>query len=661
MKRIVFDDRAAKRTMRDLPAPRADQGRLLVRTTVSLVASTPQGEAGAVGVVEEVGKGLERAFRVGDRVAIAGDETSLHGEFNIVPMDLAVKIPRTISDQQASFCALGSLTLHGLRHLRASLGDVVAVVGLGVLGQLAVQLLQLSGVRVVALDDDPRRLKTARQFGAEDTASLRETTAGKAVRSLTDGRGVDGLVITWAGQAGLDIAAQLTAPRARMVILDSSGGAFPFEAFMDKELEITVSRGLGRDPNDHQRVPRWFVRENMAEILRLLSPRNEHPLEVQPLISQVYGFTEGLRAFDDTKNSQKQAMGLILTYPEPAEKKKKRTVPKTKAPAVPVGAKADVAVAVIGAGDFATNHLIPELKSNKGVHLHTLITQTSESAEAARRRFKFQNASTTLQDALGNREINAVAIATRNSSHAELVQKALRARKPVWVAKPLGLSEDDLDAITKTRGRSKAFFMTGYARRFSPLALEAREVLKDITVPKVVSIRINRGQGDPWAWVNASEEGGGRLIGDVCQFVDFARYLVGAPVQAVLADRAGVESDYADDAIITLRFVDGSLATITFTAQGDPAAGEERIEVFAGGTALAITDFERLDITRDGKTSKSSERNGLKKGFEHALEEFFHAVKDGGPAPIDEDEQLETALATLLILESLQTGRRVNL
>ena len=272
--------------------------------------------------------------------------------------------------------------------------------------------------------------------------------------------------------------------------------------------------------------------------------------------------------------------------------------------------------------------------------------------------FGFAVATTATDEILDDPAINAVLVATRHDSHAALTARALAANKAVWVEKPLGLTRADIDAVAEARAGSRGFFQIGFNRRFAPHAVAARERLARHAGAGVVMMRINAGPVPRDSWVVDAAEGGGRVLGEMCHFVDLARFLIGSPITGVVADSAGGSPD---DVSATLRFADGGMAGIVYTAQGDTASGKERIEAFAGGTVVTIDDFRALTLTEGGKTTTRTDRLGQDKGHAAALAAFVAAVKTGGPAPVDEAESIETSRATLAILESLAKGARIAL
>lgn len=716
MKQVIQSARSGKLSLKEVPAPKVRSGALLVRTHASLISAgtermvidfakkTLAGKAkerpdlvrkvldkakrdgvlatfkavmarldeplplgySAAGTVMGVGAGLDGAFRIGQRVAMAGAGLANHAELNVVPRNLAAPIPDDVSDEEACFGTLAAIAMAGVRNLAPQLGDVVAVLGVGLVGQLASQLLALSGARVIAIDVDPARLDLARRTGAELTWRLGEPGLVEAVAALTGGLGCDGILIAAATDSSepLELAAELARDRAAVVMVGKTGTEFPYAAFMKKELRLMVSRsyGPGRYDEDFEgrgvKYPvgwvRWTEAENLRECVRLMSPSLPRRLDVGALISHRFPFDEAETAYQLVTGRAEPCLGVVLRY-EGETKSAPAAFPASSAKA------GGCTLGVIGAGAFARTVLLPELKRLSGVEFRTLCTTRGQTAEHGASTFGFAKASTEIDDVLNDPAINAVLVATRHSNHAELTARCLAAGKSVIVEKPLALDRDQLNQVIAARNGSAGFFTIGFNRRFAPMSRTAAQLLARHPGPKMLVLRVNAGALPAESWVNAAEEGGGRILGEVCHFVDLARALAGSPINAVQADAARVSHGGCDDLTVTLSFADGSLATIVYTAQGDSSFSKERFECFAGGTVVAIDNFLSLSVTENGKTRVEKAKLGQDKGHRAELEAFVQAVTAGGPAPVDEAELIETSLATIAVLDSLREGRRISL
>ena len=715
MKQVIQSARTGKLALKDVPEPRVRAGAVLVRVHASLISAGTErmvidfarkslaGKAkerpdlvrkvldkvhrdglaatfkavmarldeplplgySAAGEVVGLGPGTEGAFRVGQRVALAGAGLANHAEFDCVPTSLVAPIPDGVGYEQASFGTLSAISLAGVRNLGVGLGDVVTVMGVGLVGQLAVQLLALQGARVIAIDVDRDRLDLAARMGAELTWVLGQPGLAEAVAALTAGRGSDAVLVAAATSSSepLELAADLARDRARVVLVGKTGTEFPYAAFMKKELSLMVSRsyGPGRYDDDFElggiKYPvgwvRWTETENLAESLRLMAPSLPRRLDVSPLITHRYDIDRAEEAYALVTGGQAPHMGVVLGYPERTPSKP-AALPPSAAPA-----PGRCALGVIGAGNFARTVLLPELARLPNVDLIALATTRGATADHGAKTFNFLRSTTDAADILADPAVNAVLVATRHSDHAQFVADALAAGKSVLVEKPLALTLEQLDLVRRTRHGAANFFQVGFNRRFAPFAVTMQDELSRHPGPKIISIRVNAGSLPPESWINADAEGGGRILGELCHFVDLARFLASSPIVKVDAQAAHLSQGTSDDVSVTLTFGDGSLATILYTSLGDSAFSKERIECFAGGTVLAMDNFLTLTITGNGKSRTFKAKGGQDKGHSGELSAFAKAVAAGGPAPVDEDELLETSLATLAVLDSLRLGHSV--
>ena len=722
MKQVVQSARSGKLSLRDVPAPGVKAGHLLVRNRASLISAgtermvvgfakksllakararpdlvrkvmdkarrdgigatmrsvlarldepLPLGYSASADVVA-IGAGLEGAFQVGQRVAVAGAGLANHAELNVIPRNLAVAVPDGVADEEACFATLGAISLHGVRNLNLGLGDTAAVVGVGLVGQLAIQFLNLAGIRAIAFDYDPERLDLAWRMGAETVWNLADGGPAEAVASWTAGLGCDGVLIAAATDSSdpMTLAAEIARDRARISLVGITGTEFPYREFMKKELSLVVSRsyGPGRYDDDYEgrdvKYPeghvRWTETANLAESVRLMAPgRNgASRLDVAALITHRFPFAEAEAAYTMITAGETPHLGVVLTYPEKSEKAAAVVAPKFGAVATPRTGKC--VLGVIGAGNFARSQLLPALRDMKECQLHTIVTQRGISAEHSQERFGFTQAETETAAVLDNAEINAVLIATPHSSHAALTTAALKAGKSVFVEKPLALTHDELNQVVAARNDADGFFLVGFNRRFAPMAVAARARLAARDGPKFLVLRVNAGRLPPDSWQGRAEEGQGRILGEVCHFIDLAAFLVGAPVVAVTT-AAATAAGNCEDVSVTLEFADGGLATIAYTALGDTAFSKERFECYAGGMVVSIDNFRTMTVAADGKVKTNTARLGQDKGHKAEMRAFVAAVAAGGPAPVDEAALINASRATIAVLESLQSGHRVTL
>ena len=715
MKQVIQSRRTGKLALKDVPAPKVRSGHLLVRTRASLISagtermvidfarknlaakaqarpdlvkkvldkakkeglwntwktvmarldeSLPLGYS-AAGDVIAVGAGLEGAFRVGDRVAMAGAGIANHAELNAVPRNLVARIPDGVSDEEACYGTVGAIALHAARNTGAGLGDVVAVIGCGLVGQLAARFLTLAGARVVALDYADDRLELAANLGAE-TVAKPDGDAANLVRGMNGGLGADAVLIAAATSSNepFELAADLARDRARVVLVGLTGTEFPYAPFMQKELNIVVSRsyGPGRyDPDFEGRgvkYPegwvRWTETANLEETLRLMTPDRPQRLDVNPFTTHRFALDKAEAAYALVTISAERHLGVVLTYGADADAGLHLIRRRQASPA-----KDSTVLGLIGAGNFARAVLLPALKSAGDVRFKTLATQRGASAEHGAETQGFETAASDPDVVLSDAEINTVVIATRHDSHAALTAAALRAGKSVFVEKPLALDVDQLNDVIAAVNDSTGILQVGFNRRFAPLITRLRQHFNGVAGAKMIAIRVNGGAIDGGHWTQSSDEGGGRILGEACHFVDLARAIAGAPITFVRADAATQSGSAGDDVTASIGFKDGSLATLIYTGSGDTAVAKERVEVFAGGRAAVLDDFRVLTLAAGGKTVET--KSTQDKGHTAQLTAFLAAVRGERDAPIPEDQLIEVSMATIAILDSLRSGDRIAL
>lgn len=721
MKQIIQSARSGKLSLTEVPDPKVRAGHLLVRTRASLISAgtermvvefarknlaakararpdlvrkvldkarrdgigatirtvlarldepLPLGYS-ASGEVVALGDGTEGQFRVGQRVAVAGAGLANHADLNLVPVSLAAPVPDDVNDEEACFGTLATIALHAVRNLEVGFGDCVAVIGAGLVGQLAAQILELAGARVAVFDYDASRLDLARYGRAAFTWNLGDGDPAEAVLDFTGGLGCDGVLIAAATESNepFNLAALIARDRARISLVGVIGTEVPYREFMLKELSLVVSRsyGPGRYDEDFEGrgikyppgyVP-WTETRNLREVVRRMTRASDHRLAVEPLISHRFPFEQAEDAYAMITGKTEPHLGVVLRYGEAAS----NALSTLRIPITISGGKKDArcVLGVIGAGNFARNMLLPPLKKLAGCHLHTIATRRGASAEHSQQNFGFEVSTTDEKQVLENPDINAVLIATPHGSHADLVTAALEANKNVFVEKPLALDRDGLNRVIAARNRTDAFFQVGFNRRFAPMAIKMRDQLASLPSPKVLLLRINAGQLPAGNWQNSADEGHGRILGEVCHFVDLARFLIDAPIKTVQAASAIATREVCDDFTATLGFSDGSLATIAYTAKGDSAFSKELFEAYAGGTVVVIDNFRSLRIIADGKEKKIGGGLSQDKGHKSEMEAFVNAVANGSGAPVNEAELIEVSLATIAIGESLRGGAPVTL
>ena len=612
----------------------------------------------------------------GDRVAVAGVGYATHAEFNAVPRNLCARLPAAVSYADGAFATVGAVALQGVRRAQPLIGERMVVIGLGLIGLLTVQILKAGGCAVLGVDVDEERAALAGRLGA-DVSSGAGDEAERACDAFTGGRGADAVIVAAATQSSEPIvrAAGMSRPRGRVVVVGVVGMDVPREAFYRKELDLrlSMSYGPGRyDPAYEERGQdypfahvRFTEQRNMESFLYLVEEGKVTPAA---LVTHRLPFDAALDAYaliegwsPAARPSSGRCLGIVLEYP--ADAAPERSV-RRAAEILPLASGGgDVGVGVIGAGAFARGVLLPHLARGKGVRLAGVCTRSGSSAHDAARRFGFGLVTTDPARLFDNAGVAAVVIATRHATHASLAASALRAGKHVFVEKPLCLSEAELDDVALALDEARAAghdpcLMVGFNRRFAPHARALRAAFADRGAPMVIGYRVNAGSVPIDSWLADPAEGG-RIIGEGCHFVDFCGALVGSAPAAVTAHGVGScgPESAADSVVITIRYEDGSLATIQYVTAGDPRPSKERCEVFADGRTAVLDDFRVTRFYGGGRTVRGRQA----KGFAEELAAFVGACRGGGPWPIPWASMAATHRVCFGAVRSLETGRMVRL
>ncbi|POX60768.1 oxidoreductase [Streptomyces sp. Ru62] len=624
------------------------------------------------GVVEQVGTGIDDV-KVGDLVACAGNEHALHAELNWVPKNLYVPVPDGLAPRHAAFGTVGSIALQGVRQGESRLGEVALVIGLGLIGQLVVQLLTASGVRVVGADPDPARCELAGRLGAAACGDPASAAVETAVAELTGGHGVDQVYLAAGGGSNqpVELAARLCRDRGRVVDIGKCRLDLPWNAYYEKELDVRFSRsyGPGRyDPEyelEGRDYPigyvRWTERRNLACFLDLLARGS---VDVEPLISHVADFDDAVETYQRLKDGDLKAVAVLFEYPRQEGEAREAAAPAVAVPAVNIGRGAaragntPVRLAFVGAGNYATSMLLPHLAQRDGVKLSTVVTTTALSATNAQRKFGFDRATTDLDAVLGDTSVDAVFVVTRHSSHAELTRRALLAGKTVFVEKPLALTEEELAGVlaaVEESGNDR--LQVGFNRRFAPLLREARQRFGTRTGPANLRYLVNAGRLDHGSWYLQQGTEGSRFAGEGGHFIDTASWLLGADPVSVYA----VASSGNEDLQVVLRYPDGSTATISYVTSGPAGFPKETLDLVADGKALRLDDFVRATVYDRKRWVSSRLPKARDKGQNAELAAFVRAVRTGGPMPVPLESLVATTAATLAVRTGLACGAPVTL
>jgi predicted dehydrogenase/threonine dehydrogenase-like Zn-dependent dehydrogenase len=719
MKQVFQDARTAEVTVAEVPAPKLLAGCILIHTAASLVSAGTERAASefagknllqkarmrpdlvrevlnkigrdglmstvasvrsrldqpstlgysSAGTVIAVGEGVTD-ISVGDRVACAGAGHAVHAEFACIPRLLAAKIPsETVSFEDAAFTTLGAIALHGIRNAECKLGDTVAVIGLGLLGQLTLQILKAAGCCVLGMDISSERAELALRLGA-DAVSTSSSSFRELCMQHSAANGVDSVLITAqsASNDPIDLAGDVARHRATVVAVGTVAMDIPRRTFYEKEIDFRVSRSYGPGRYDaayEQKgidypigYVRWTETRNMDAFLKLLSDRK---LDLHPLITHRFPITQANAAYElITGETPEPFLAVLITYPQEKNANTDRTVKIASAAKLGTSQKS-VRIGLLGTGSFAITTLLPALKQLKGIEFEIAGAATGSHAWHAARKFGFRSCTTDDQEILNNASINTVVIATRHHLHAGQVIAALGAGKHVFCEKPLCLNVEELRQIAEAHENASTLLTVGFNRRFAPLAIRMKDFLQDSGEPLALNYRINAGFLPPDHWLNDPLQGGGRIIGEVCHFVDFLCFLTGSSVTEVETRSLPNPGRYSNDNVIcSLRFANGSHATISYLANGDKSYSKERIEVFGAGRVAVLEDFRRLDLVRDGKKQIFRSRLRQDKGHRGECEAFLRSIQTGASSSIPFAEIISTMLTTFALEESRCLGKPVQ-
>lgn len=636
-------------------------------TTVNsrLNSLSPLGYSSA-GSVIAVG-GMVEGIQPGDRVACGGAGYANHADIVAIPKNLIVKVPDNVTDEQASFATVGSIALQGVRLAEPLLGETFLVVGLGLLGQITVQLLKANGCNVIATDLDADLVRKAEAYGA--IGMIHGGNPVEFTRSMTSGYGVDGVIICAGSSSNqiIEMSGDVTREKGRVVVVGAVRMDIPRESFFKKEISVVISRsyGPGRyDPfyeesgNDY---PLGYVRfteqRNMSTFLDLVS---QGRVNVDSLISHRFDLEQADIAYQLIEGKKTEPyLGIILTYGgQTADLARSEKIRVKQSPIE----KDKVSISLYGAGNYATASLLPVLAKQEKLTFNGLATASGRTAQGVAEQFGFQFCTSEFGELLEN-NTDVIMVNTRHDTHAQAVIKALSSNKSVYVEKPLAMSIEELASIHDSYEISQgASVMVGFNRRFAPATRTVLDHFSNTNSPLVINIRVNAGYIPSDHWIQDPVVGGGRLIGEGCHFIDLASALSKSNVVSVFAYGSG-RSDKSpllnDNVCINLKMSDGSIANIIYTADGAKGQSKEYIEVFGGGLSAEIYDFKSVKLFKDSSVLDEIKTPAQDKGQSTMLTEWVDSLK-GSVACIDYQCLMHTSIATVLAVESMATGCAMN-
>jgi polar amino acid transport system substrate-binding protein len=602
-------------------------------------------------------------FSVGDRVACAGAGYANHAEMIAIPSNLAVKIPDNVDFHSAAYTTVGAIALQGVRQADVRLGETVAVIGLGLIGQITVQLLKASGCRVIALDINQTHFETARSFGA-DMVCHSSGSSKNDINAFTRGFGCDSVIITAGTESNqpIELALDICRKKGNVVIVGAVGMNIPRTQFYMKEidLKISCSYGPGRYDVDYEEkgidypfaYVRWTENRNMIAILDLISLSK---LDFHKLTTHIFSVKSAVDAYNLILGKINEPyLGILLEYdPNKIIKTDNITIRN-------INVSEKLSIGFVGLGTFARNYLIPPLKDEK-VEFAGVATQNPVNSRSAAENLGFGFYSSDGNEIINDKRVNTVFIATRHDSHSTFVESALKAGKPVFVEKPLAVNIDELENIHKIYKEKNGRLMVGFNRRFSKAFVTIKNYFVSNNDPLVINYRVNAGFIPKSHWVQHSEQGG-RIIGEACHFIDCMIYLTGArPVRvyAQAISSSNNELTDADNVSIVIKFSDGSLGNLNYIASGGSSLPKEYCEVHSQRKSAVMNNFETVELFSGD--DKKVVNTGGKKGIDEEIKLFIDALKNGRDMPISFREIYDATRLTFACLASLEAGIAIEL
>lgn len=609
-------------------------------------------------------------FAPGDYVACTGGsgtgEFGTHAEMVFVPHNLVAKIPDGVSFEEAAFTTLGSIALQGVRQAEPRLGEYMAVVGLGLLGLITVQLLKANGCHVIGMDVTDANFALARQLGC-DQCVISNVDAVAAVDAFTHGFGTDAVLLTAATKSNepMEMAMEFARPRSKVVVVGDVGLTIPRPPFFLKEIDVRIScsTGPGRFDAEYEQkgtdypigYVRWTEKRNSETILNLIAQKK---LNVASLITHNFPIADAAKAYDlITGKIAERYLGVVITYPERPEAE--RSIKTMHNYAALSGATADVVAGFIGVGMFAEQHLVPHLQ-HFGARLRGVANSRPVSAMSAGKKFNFEFYSTDTQEVFRDPAINTVFIATRHDSHARYITEALKQRKHIFVEKPLTVTEEQLleveAAYKEARQHYNPALMVGFNRRFSPSFRDIKAFFSGRSEPFAITYRVNALRIPPDHWIYEQSQGG-RIVGEGCHFIDCMQFLTEARPTKVFASSiqtANIKDENSDTMSASISYSDGSVCTLIYTANGDGALPREYCEVYSGGKVAIMNNFRETSFYEGARKRTKKYDGGM--GHREEVRHFLDIIAGKAAPQISFESAYDTTLATIRIMESLVTG-----
>jgi predicted dehydrogenase/threonine dehydrogenase-like Zn-dependent dehydrogenase len=615
----------------------------------------------SAGEVISVGDGVED-IKPGDRVACAGGGFACHAEYVLIPKNLFAKIPDSVSYEDAAFSTLGAISLHGFRIAAPQIGEKVAIIGLGLLGLIMIDICKAAGLKVFGIDLDQSRVDQAKSKGV--LAVHREMALDQGL-NFTENRGFDVVFICADTNSNdpIELAGQLARDKGTVVAVGAVGLEIPRKIYYEKEINVLISRSYGPGRYDHtyeeqgKDYPygyiRWTEGRNLSAIIDLIESKK---IDFKSLITHRFPIEEGVKAYETiTGKNNEKFLGVIIQYPDNVETKiSERHVDLQKPSGLNLEGK-QVSIGILGAGLFASAVFLPMIQKTTSVRKVGICSAKGLSARQLAKKYNYEFACTDETEIVKSNEINTVVILTRHNDHARQIISGLQANKHIYCEKPLALNTTELLEIKQAYKNAHSKLMVGFNRRFSPFILKAKDFIIKSSEPKIIHYRVNAGFIPSNHWVHDPLQGGGRIIGEGCHFIDLCIYLADSKpvsIQTIGLPNIGKYND--DNVIINIIFEDGSMATIEYLANGDKSVEKETLEIFSGGKVVQLIDFRKLILTSNGKKTQYQSRFTQDKGHLGSWQAFINSIELNLEAPITFEALFESSLAALMAVESLR-------
>lgn len=620
------------------------------------------------GKVAKVGNSINE-FREGDRICCFGEKYATHSEFNNTPVNFCVKIPKNVTHEEAAFGGVGAIALQSIRLADVAIGEKVIVFGLGLIGLITVQILKASGAKVFGIDINDYSIEIAKKIGIDDGELYFNSNIVEKVLNFTEGFGADSIIITASSndRSLLNTCGEMICEKGKVIVLGVVPLIFSRKNYYAKEVGLFISRAFGAgtyDTNYYSKgidypygYVKWTAKRNVETFLDLVSERK---INLSKLVTHRFDIGNATKAYEMIKEGREKYIGVLFTY------KKNKDIKFNEDIIIKSSKKCDVHnlnIGFIGAGNFAQGYILPYLKNRKGFNLKGVATVTGNSAKNVMRKFGFDYCTTDYKKIINDKEIGNVFILTRHNIHAKIVIEALKNNKVVYVEKPLAINWEELREIVKTYTENRGKVMVGFNRRFSPLFSPLKEFYKKKSSPLLINYRVNAGNLPFDHWIYDKKISGGRIIGEVCHFIDVMQFLTNSNpinVYADVVEKVKKDIPENDNMIIIIKFRDGSIGNINYSSVGDISFPRERIEIFGENSVGIIDNFRYSILSVNGRVRKVK-KISRDMGYRNEVNLFLEAIKNNQDMPIDFNSIIVNTYTTLKIIDSVRERRPIDI